>query len=424
MEKNQEQLVQAVLSLSPEEKENFYQQISTEMASFEDRVAIVDEQVKFPAFFPEIAAAATYEVLTQHFGLEAARGFFGKMARIETLTVGQETYKYFEGQTVLENGRGAIKFTPIASALETGAYSFGFEGMKYYWEKIQGSIKKINKRAKEIQEKYVSSAAFCFRAGKITPFKIVPTEGIFLNEDTEFLVTNMLMPDLLSENKRTYLFIGTYGTGKTETAMRVGNFASQNNTTFIYVPNPEDFKGVLKKASDFEKVVIFVEDVDKLAEGQDRTEEINDMLNLLDGVETKNKNIKIIFTTNHEEEINAAMRRPGRIDMILNFAICEESVVEKIYRFHGIPEEFIPLMVKESPKAQGAIITEIAKRAKQISIVNGWNEKTCLSTIKSMNWQLEYLHRASKVKKDGTFVQFAKHIEASMSQGGVEFVES
>jgi hypothetical protein len=424
MEKTQEKLVQAVLSLSPEEKESFYQQISSEMASFEDRVSIVDEQVKFPAFFPEIAAAATYEVLTEHFGLEAARGMFGKMARINTITVGTDTYKYFEGQTVLENGRGAIKFVPISSAVESGVYYFGFEGMKFYWEKIQGSIKKINRRAKEIQEKYVSSAAFCFRSGKISPFKIVPTEGIFLNKDTEFLVTNMLMPDLLSENKRTYLFIGTYGTGKTETAMRVGNFASQNNTTFIYVPNPEDFKGVLKKASDFEKVVIFVEDVDKLAEGQDRTEEINDMLNLLDGVETKNKNIKIIFTTNHEEEINAAMRRPGRIDMILNFGLCEKNVVEQIYKFHGIPQEHLALMVEESPKAQGAIITEIAKRAKRISTVNGWNEETCRGAIQSMNWQLDYLHRASKVKKDGTFVQFAKHIEASMTQGGVEFIES
>lgn len=420
--KTQELLVEEILSLSPQEKEKLYLAISPDFSNFDQIVSVVDETIKFPAFFPEIAAAATYEVLTTHFGLEAARGFFGKMARVEVINIGEESYKYFEGQTVLENGRGAIKFCPIGSALSNGQYHFNFEGMKYYWMKIQGSIEKIHERAKEIQEKYVSSAAFCYRNGRITPFSIVPTEGIFLNKDNEFLVQNMLLPDLLTETKRTYLFIGTYGTGKTETAMRVGEYASRNKTTFIYVPNPEDFKEVLKKASDFQKVVIFVEDVDKLAEGQDRTEEINDMLNLLDGVETKNKNIKIIFTTNHQEEINAAMRRPGRIDMILNFEVCEKEVMEKIYRFNGIPEEYISLMVEESPLAQGAIITEIAKRAKRMSSVTGWNIESCMAAIKSMQWQLDYLHRASIIKKEGTLVQFARTLEESLTKGGVEFV--
>jgi hypothetical protein len=420
-EETQEALVERILSLSPEEKAGLYRSIAPAFSDFEDSVSMVDETVRFPAFFPEIAAAATYEIITSHFGIEAARGMFGKMARVEVITIGETTYKYFEGQTVLENGRGAIKFCPIKTALSDGQYSFNFEGMKYYWAKIQESIVAIHKRAEEIQEEYVSSSAFCFRNGRISPFTIVPTEGIFLNADNEFLVKNMLLPDLLTDSKRTYLFIGTYGTGKTETAMRVGEYAAMNKTTFIYVPNPEDFKEVLKKASDFQKVVIFVEDVDKLAEGQDRTEEINDMLNLLDGVETKNKNIKIIFTTNHQEEINAAMRRPGRIDMILNFEVCEKEVVEKIYRFNGIPEEFIELMVNVSPNAQGAIITEIAKRAKRMASVTGWNVESCNAAIKSMQWQLDYLHRASSIKKEGTLIQFARTIEESLVKGGVEF---
>jgi hypothetical protein len=108
--------------------------------------------------------------------------------------------------------------------------------------------------------------------------------------------------------------------------------------------------------------------------------------------------------------------------MILNFEVCDKEVMEKIYRFNGIPEDYITLMVEESPQAQGAIITEIAKRAKRMSSVTGWNIESCMAAIKSMQWQLDYLHRASAIKKEGTLVQFARTLEESLTKGGVEFI--
>lgn len=116
--------------------------------------------------------------------------------------------------------------------------------------------------------------------------------------------------------KRGVLFAGTYGTGKTMLASAIANVAVQCGWTFIYVKEPSELPLALQYAKRFQPVVVFCEDVDRVA-GQDRTNDVNMLLNQLDGVDSKSAQIMTILTSNHSDRVNTAMRRPGRIDMVL-----------------------------------------------------------------------------------------------------------
>jgi transitional endoplasmic reticulum ATPase len=116
--------------------------------------------------------------------------------------------------------------------------------------------------------------------------------------------------------KRGVLFAGSYGTGKTMLASAIADVASQHNWTFIYVKDPQELPLALKYAQKFQPVVVFCEDVDRVA-GSERSNEVNNLLNQLDGVDSKSAQIMTILTSNHSNRVNAAMRRPGRIDMVL-----------------------------------------------------------------------------------------------------------
>lgn len=114
--------------------------------------------------------------------------------------------------------------------------------------------------------------------------------------------------------KRGMLLNGVFGSGKTMLASWIAKVATDHGWTFIYCDKAGDFKKAHLMARAYQPAVIFVEDVENIA-GHDRTKEVNDLLNVLDGADTKHLDIFSIFTTNHVEKITEAMFRPGRIDV-------------------------------------------------------------------------------------------------------------
>lgn len=227
--------------------------------------------------------------------------------------------------------------------------------------------------------------------------EIIPNQKIFLNSDEELTVDNFVIGDLNESGKRCYLFTGTYGNGKTETAMRVGKAALAKGISFFYIKNADLLVEALAFAKNYEPCVIFLEDVDETAAGTDRDERMNQILNTLDGVQTKGRDIKVIFTTNHEKRINAALRRPGRIDLIVHFSNPKGVTVEKIYRSHldrfkGSEDIDYKLVLEETPDAQGAVIAEIAMRATKLAKKNGFITTDFVRAAQaSMKHQIEFM---------------------------------
>lgn len=134
--------------------------------------------------------------------------------------------------------------------------------------------------------------------------------------------------------KRGILFGGPYGTGKTLSATMVARECLNNGWTFIYCEKIEELPDVLAMAQFYYPVVVFGEDIDRVV-GIERTEEVNKILNTLDGINSKSDEIITIITTNHVDKINDAMRRPGRIDRAFEVGPPDAEAVERLIRHYG-----------------------------------------------------------------------------------------
>jgi AAA+ superfamily predicted ATPase len=147
--------------------------------------------------------------------------------------------------------------------------------------------------------------------------------NIVLNQISAKTINNYIINELTQPKKRTYLFTGAYGNGKSETAMNIAEKALEKGLTFFYVENTDYVKNAidvaLKYSTPEKGVLVFAEDIDQKASGSQRDAEMNSFLNQIDGVTAKGRNIKTILTTNHANKISQALRRPGRIDIVVAF---------------------------------------------------------------------------------------------------------
>lgn len=175
-----------------------------------------------------------------------------------------------------------------------------------------------------------------------TFFKISPEEPIFNRELADAIERNVLVPirysDALREQgqtlKRGILFAGEYGVGKTMLSSYIARMSTQAGWTFIYVKDSKELPDALKYAQQFQPAVVFAEDIDRVA-GAERTDEVNELLNQLDGIDSKNAEIIAILTTNHPERINDAMGRPGRIDMVINVSLPDADTAGRMIMAYG-----------------------------------------------------------------------------------------
>lgn len=207
--------------------------------------------------------------------------------------------------------------------------------------------------------------------------------------------------------KRGVLFAGKYGTGKTMMASFVAREAVLRGWTFIYVKNSAELPYALKYAQKYQPVVVFAEDVDRVA-GLERTDAVNSLLNQLDGVDSKNAQIMTILTSNHMDKVNEAMRRPGRIDLILQvLPPDEETVGRMVHHFSreglepnadlgGIGRELAGLAPAYVREAVGRARLEALRRTGNAhSLINGEDLEAVAKEVRAEKDMFE-----TKVEKD------------------------
>lgn len=150
-------------------------------------------------------------------------------------------------------------------------------------------------------------------------------KDLVFNEDTQELVeTALYAPIRHSEDlrnahiplKRGVMLEGPYGTGKSLCATAVATLCMDNQWTFLYCENALDLDLALSMAQQYQPCVVFTEDIDTAVK-MDRTEDVNRLLNILDGVTSKTDEIITVLTTNHVNNISKALMRPGRMDAVI-----------------------------------------------------------------------------------------------------------
>lgn len=204
-------------------------------------------------------------------------------------------------------------------------------------------------------------------------------ELVFGTELMEQVTTNLFTPIMHTarcrENKvplkRGVLLYGPYGTGKTLCASVTATLCAPNGWTFITVGRVTALEQALRMAALYQPCVVFVEDIDREVAG-DRTAKMDDILNTIDGIISKGAEIMVVLTSNHAEQINRAMLRPGRLDAALHIEPPTADAVERLLRVYGRtlinPEASLAKSAKVLAGEIPAVIRECVERAKLYAI--------------------------------------------------------
>lgn len=167
----------------------------------------------------------------------------------------------------------------------------------------------------------------------------VDSQIMIMDEKSEYalrpLKARIEQPEKCRQNnipiKFGVLIEGAYGTGKTLYAFKLGNHAIKIGWSFIYLKSPGLLADTLRMAKTLDKnghgIIVFVEDIDQVTRG-DRNAAMQDILNTLDGGDTKDMNVISLFTTNHLELIEPTFLRGKRIGTIISMPMLTAKTAE------------------------------------------------------------------------------------------------
>ncbi len=178
------------------------------------------------------------------------------------------------------------------------------------------------------------------------------------------------------------LLTGPPGTGKTLLAKAV---ATESEANFISIKGPElvskwvgeSEKGIremFKKAKQVAPCVIFFDEFDSIggSRGQGMSSGnsdkiVNQLLTELDGVEELT-GVSIIAATNRDDLIDEALKRPGRLDSVIEVKLPDENTREKIFKIHtkNMPMDKdvdLKKLAKDTDKFSGAMIEGVCQKS-------------------------------------------------------------
>lgn len=172
------------------------------------------------------------------------------------------------------------------------------------------------------------------------PFATVRSEDVVLStenlDNIRGLILNPMEFPTKALAKRTFLWAGDYGTGKSITTALVAQFALAHGYTVIRAKANGNLDKTFQVARRFEPSLVLIEDAEVLS--STTRSEVSDLLEQFDGLTSKARRVYTILTTNDHKQITKGMTRPGRIDGMFFFESLDEEGVKELYSvFHGNP---------------------------------------------------------------------------------------
>lgn len=384
----------------------------------------ITEKVKiFQGWAYNDALVAVMRVSRNTFGwinAQTTKDFFGEdvlPAEIKVQTDVNEWEDCFIGQFKIAAWDGAMAEVGATGPRHNPSAYIKVTGKKRFGERIDEFFTAVEK---ELQDNSIYKGK-CLLWSADSGFSFIENRGsndIVLNKNEQMVLDNFIIKPLKSgkKEKRGILFAGPYGTGKTETALMIGRVANEIGQTFIYCKD-RNLAAVLEIAKHYQPSIVFVEDIDEMTNGE-RDDEINDLLNTIDGIQTKGQGLTLIMTTNHKEKINQAFRRPGRIDVVLNFDLPNKQTIATMYKkfLSDVPLDYVKL-ADITPEVQGAVIKEIANRA-LLSVEEGekLEEKHVETSIELTRMQIEFMAEPAVIRDNTLDASFRKIVKEEVKE--------
>ncbi|KAI4363690.1 hypothetical protein MLD38_019877 [Melastoma candidum] len=154
--------------------------------------------------------------------------------------------------------------------------------------------------------------------------------------------------------RRSYLLHGAPGTGKSTFAVAMAKFLGFDvyDLNLSGVRNDSDLKALLIQTTS--RSVIVVEDLDRFFSTASGTSaSVSGVLDFMDGIVSCCREEQImIFTMTSREGVDAAAIRPGRIDVQINFPLCDLAMVKALAgTYLGVKEHKLFPQVEEAIQA-------------------------------------------------------------------------
>jgi SpoVK/Ycf46/Vps4 family AAA+-type ATPase len=178
--------------------------------------------------------------------------------------------------------------------------------------------------------------------------------------------------------KRSFLFYGPAGTGKSVLASKISDLAvKQKNAIALYPDDYSALERMLEVLDDTDKnrfKVIALEEFDALIDRNDSC-----WTTLLDG-QFQSSNRIVVATTNHIEEIPSRLLRPGRFSTIVEIPALGRDARGEFLRLKGISDTLNNKIVE---KTDGFTIDEL-KEVLQCSILLGEDLDRTIAQIRAV----------------------------------------
>lgn len=173
--------------------------------------------------------------------------------------------------------------------------------------------------------------------------------------------------------KRGCLLAGKFGVGKSMTTRITANKCINNGWTFVMVDRASDLKEALLFAKRYQPAVVFCEDIDRAM--KERNESANELLNVVDGIVSKDTQIMVVLTTNHVEMIEPAMLRPGRLDAVISVTPPDAEAVQRLIKLYSrsllAEGETLDRVGEVLAGSIPAVVREVVERSKLAMIAHG-----------------------------------------------------
>jgi hypothetical protein len=146
--------------------------------------------------------------------------------------------------------------------------------------------------------------------------------------------------------KRTYLFYGAPGTGKSSLSLGISNYTKRDILSINMSKDMTDSNLITLISNRPKKSIVLFEDIDCLLDDINRKEETKEkevkislscILNILDGIYTPN-DVIFIITTNELDKIDDAIKRKGRTDVLMEIEKPDSNLILGLKQRFGIDE--------------------------------------------------------------------------------------